>query len=70
MSTPLLLLRLTLASWTAEWHLSVSDNKCGVLRIGKYDIVKQFSINNMPLPIVTSDLFSLYKFIYFIYLHT
>jgi len=48
-----------LVSWAAEWQLSVSVTKCGVLYIGKdNNTVEQFSINNTPLPIVTfySDL--------------
>ena len=43
-----------LVSWADEWQLSVSVTKCGVLGIGKDHTFEQFSINNIPLPIVTS----------------
>ena len=43
-----------LVSLADEWQLSVSVTKCGVLGIGKDHTFEQFSINNIPLPIVTS----------------
>jgi len=41
-----------LVSWAAEWQLSVSVTKCGKRKDN--NTVEQFSINNTPLPIVTS----------------
>ena len=43
-----------LTSWADYWQLSVSVDKCGVLHIGKQVAPTKFSINNFPLPVVTS----------------
>ena len=42
-------------SWADYWQLSVYVDKCRVLHIGKHVAATTFAINNIPLPVITSD---------------
>ena len=43
-----------LTSWVDYWQVSVSVDKCGVLHTGKHVAPTTLTINNIPLPVVTS----------------
>jgi len=45
---------LALTSWADYWQLSVSVDRCRVLHIGKHVAATTFTINNIPLPVITS----------------